>query len=141
MTGWRPSGRCRSRRSPTALPPAPRSIATSLDGVGSSHPNRAWSRPPQASQHQRRLGIVPVYADPTDGLAVPVHLLRTWTAGLLGTIGTPPDIAADVAEVLIASDRRGIASHCTARLPHQGALGHGRGLGPPPRPLPDAGRG
>jgi hypothetical protein len=26
---------------------------------------------------------VPVYADPVDGLAVPVPLLQTWTAGLV----------------------------------------------------------
>ena len=58
------------------------------------------------------------HADPTDGLAVPVQLLRTWTAGLLGTVGTPPDLASDVAEALVASDRRGLASHGTARLPN-----------------------
>jgi len=83
---------------------------------------------------------VPVYADPTDGLAVPVHLLRTWTAGLLGTIGTPPDIAADVAEVLIASDRRGIASHGTARLPNYVALVEAGVLDPAARPVREAGR-
>ena len=54
---------------------------------------------------------MPVYADPLDGLAVPVPLLRTWTARLVEAVGTPPDIAADVAEILVASDRRGIASH------------------------------
>ena len=83
---------------------------------------------------------MPVYADPTDGLAVPVHLLRTWTAGLLGTIGTPPDIAADVAEVLIASDRRGIASHGTARLPNYVALVEAGVLDPAARPVREAGR-
>jgi LDH2 family malate/lactate/ureidoglycolate dehydrogenase len=83
---------------------------------------------------------VPVYADPTDGLAVPVLLLRTWTAGLLGTIGTPPDIAADVAEVLVASDRRGIASHGTARLPNYVALVEAGVLDPAARPIRDAGR-
>ena len=83
---------------------------------------------------------MPVYADPTDGLAVPVHLLRTWTAGLLGTIGTPPDIAADVAEVLVASDRRGIASHGTARLPNYVALVEAGVLDPTARPVREAGR-
>lgn len=83
---------------------------------------------------------MPVYADPTDGLAVPVHLLRTWTAGLLGTIGTPADIAADVAEVLVASDRRGIASHGTARLPSYVALVEAGVLDPAARPVRDAGR-
>ena len=83
---------------------------------------------------------MPVYADPTDGLAVPVHLLRTWTAGLLGTVGTPPDIASDVAEVLIASDRRGIASHGTARLPNYVALVEAGVLDPAARPVREAGR-
>jgi LDH2 family malate/lactate/ureidoglycolate dehydrogenase len=83
---------------------------------------------------------VPVYADPTDGLAVPVPLLRTWTAGLLGSIGTPADIAEDVAEVLVASDRRGIASHGTARLPNYVALVEAGVLDPAGRPIRDAGR-
>ncbi|MDP9483109.1 MAG: Ldh family oxidoreductase [Chloroflexota bacterium] len=83
---------------------------------------------------------MPVYADPTDGLAVPVPLLRTWTAGLLGRIGTPPDIAADVAEVLVASDRRGIASHGTARLPNYVALVEAGVLDPAARPVREAGR-
>jgi L-2-hydroxycarboxylate dehydrogenase (NAD+) len=65
---------------------------------------------------------VPVYADPVDGLAVPVTLLQTWTAGLVERLGTPADVAADVAEVLVASDARGIASHGTARLPNYVAL-------------------
>ena len=72
---------------------------------------------------------VPVYADPLDGLAVPVDLLQTWTARLVDRLGTPDDIAADVAEVLVASDRRGIASHGTARLPNYVALDRGRGHG------------
>ena len=83
---------------------------------------------------------MPVYADPTDGLAVQVPLLRTWTAGLLGAIGTPPDIAADVAEVLVASDRRGIASHGTARLPNYISLVEAGVLDPAARPVRDAGR-
>ena len=41
---------------------------------------------------------------------------------LLGTLGTPGDIASDVAEILLAADRRGIASHGTARLPNYVAL-------------------
>lgn len=83
---------------------------------------------------------MPVYADPADGLAVPVHLLRTWTAGLLGAIGTPPDIAADVADVLVASDRRGIASHGTARLPNYVALVEAAVLDPAARPIRETGR-
>ena len=55
---------------------------------------------------------MPVYADPVDGLAVPAKLLQAWTARLVESLGTPPDIAADVAEVLVASDRRGIRRLC-----------------------------
>jgi LDH2 family malate/lactate/ureidoglycolate dehydrogenase len=54
---------------------------------------------------------VPVYANPIDGLAVPADLLQAWTARLVEILNTPADIAADVAEVLVASDMRGIASH------------------------------
>jgi L-2-hydroxycarboxylate dehydrogenase (NAD+) len=60
---------------------------------------------------------VPVYVDPEDGAVVEPDGLRSWTAALVRRLGTPADIAADVAEVLVASDRRRIASHGTARLP------------------------
>src|SRR3954447_24407780 len=65
---------------------------------------------------------MPVYADPTDGRRLAPNALRDWTARIVEWIGTPPDIAADVAEILVASDRRGIASHGTARLPNYVAL-------------------
>ena len=58
---------------------------------------------------------MPTYADPVDGLAVPVDLLLTWTAGLIESVGTPPDIAADVATVLVASDGRRPAG-CLAKV-------------------------
>jgi L-2-hydroxycarboxylate dehydrogenase (NAD+) len=83
---------------------------------------------------------VPVYADPVDGLAVPVGLLQAWTAGLVERVGTPPDIAADVATVLVASDRRGIASHGTARLPNYIALIDAGVMDPTARPVVDGGR-
>jgi L-2-hydroxycarboxylate dehydrogenase (NAD+) len=83
---------------------------------------------------------VPVYADPSDGLAVPVDLLQAWTARLVEQLGTPSDIAADVAEVLVASDRRGIASHGTARLPNYIALIEARVMDPAARPVVDGGR-
>ncbi|HEX3428789.1 MAG TPA: Ldh family oxidoreductase [Candidatus Limnocylindrales bacterium] len=83
---------------------------------------------------------MPVYADPTDGLAVPVELLRAWTARLVESAGTPSDIAADVAEVLVASDRRGIASHGTARLPNYLALIEAGVMDPAARPIEDGGR-
>ena len=83
---------------------------------------------------------MPVYADPLDGLAVPVDLLQTWTARLVGRLGTPEDIAADVADVLVASDRRGIASHGTARLPNYAALIEAGVMDPASRPVVDGGR-
>lgn len=61
---------------------------------------------------------VPVYADPEDGVAIMPAALQAWTAEVLGRCETPPDIAADVAEILVASDRRGIASHGTAPVIH-----------------------
>jgi len=83
---------------------------------------------------------MPVYADPIDGLAVPVDLLQAWTARLVESLGTPADIAADVAEILVASDRRGIASHGTARLPSYVALIEAGVMDPAARPSEDAGR-
>ena len=65
---------------------------------------------------------MPVYRDPDDPRALRATDLQAWTAGILERLGTPADIAADVAEVLLASDRRGIASHGTARLPQYVSL-------------------
>ncbi|HEX2469475.1 MAG TPA: Ldh family oxidoreductase [Candidatus Limnocylindrales bacterium] len=83
---------------------------------------------------------MPVYADPVDGLAVPADLLQAWTARLVEAAGTPPDIAADVAEVLVASDRRGIASHGTARLPNYLGLIEAGVMDPAGRPVVHGGR-
>ena len=83
---------------------------------------------------------MPVYADPSDGLAVPPALLRSWTARLLGATGTPDDIAADVSEILVAADRRGIASHGTARLANYVALIEAGVMDPAARPVRDGGR-
>ena len=60
---------------------------------------------------------MPVYPDPDDGAVIVAKDLHAWTDALVRRVGTPPDIAADVAEILLASDLRGIASHGTARLP------------------------
>ena len=57
------------------------------------------------------------YLDPADGIVVDASALQAWTLALVQQVGTPSDISADVAEVLLASDLRGIASHGTARLP------------------------
>jgi LDH2 family malate/lactate/ureidoglycolate dehydrogenase len=83
---------------------------------------------------------MPVYSDPRDGLSVAVEDLRAWTQTLIEAIGTPSDIASDVADVLLVSDRRGIASHGTARLPNYVALVEAGVLEPAARPVRDAGK-
>lgn len=77
---------------------------------------------------------MPVYADPIHGVLVHPLALRGWTVALLGALGTPSDIGGDVAEVLLASDRRGIASHGTARLPNYVALVEAGVMDPAARP-------
>ena len=77
---------------------------------------------------------VPVYDDPVDGRALPSADLEAWTARLIERLGTPADIAADVAALLSASDRRGIASHGTARLPQYVSLVEAGVLDPAARP-------
>ncbi len=73
---------------------------------------------------------MPVYEDPASGVTVGGSLLRDWTVAILAALGTPSDIAADVADVLVASDRRGIASHGTARLAQLRQPRRGRGPQP-----------
>jgi LDH2 family malate/lactate/ureidoglycolate dehydrogenase len=77
---------------------------------------------------------MPVYADPIDGVALAADALTDWTGRVVERMGTPPDIAADVACILVASDRRGIASHGTARLPRYAALIEGGAMDPMARP-------
>jgi len=78
---------------------------------------------------------MPLYPDPIDARAIPAQALLSWTASLVEKLGTPPDIAADVAEVLLAADRRGIASHGTARLPQYVALVEEGVMDPVTRPV------
>ena len=61
--------------------------------------------------------------------------LRAWTRSLVQRAGTPPDFAADVAEVLVASDLRGIASHGVARLAQYLKLVNAGVLDPAARPV------
>src|SRR6478672_2293714 len=77
---------------------------------------------------------MPVYEDPPDARALDMVELQDWTAAIVERIGTPPDIAADVAEVLLSSDRRGIASHGTARLTQYAALVEAGVMDPTARP-------
>jgi LDH2 family malate/lactate/ureidoglycolate dehydrogenase len=83
---------------------------------------------------------MPVYASPSDGVPVQVGRLRAWTVDAVVALGTPEDIARDVAEVLVASDRRGIASHGTARLPNYATLVRAGVMDPAARPVRDGGR-
>ena len=83
---------------------------------------------------------MPVYRDPVDGLVLDESALQAWTSKLLTALATPDDIAGDVAEILVASDRRGIASHGTARLPNYVALVEARVLEPSARPVISRGR-
>jgi LDH2 family malate/lactate/ureidoglycolate dehydrogenase len=77
---------------------------------------------------------VPVYTDPRDGRSIAPAALEAWTARLIERLGTPADAAGDVATLLVASDRRGIASHGTARLPQYVALVEAGVLDPAARP-------
>jgi LDH2 family malate/lactate/ureidoglycolate dehydrogenase len=78
---------------------------------------------------------MPVYEDPADGATIRAPLLRAWVAALLAALETPVDIAEDVAEILLAADRRGIASHGTARLPNYAALVEAGVMDPAARPV------
>ena len=77
---------------------------------------------------------MPTYADPEGGRALPAAELLDWTTTVLQRFETPADIAADVAEVLVAADRRAIASHGTARLPQYVALIEAGAMDPAARP-------
>jgi LDH2 family malate/lactate/ureidoglycolate dehydrogenase len=83
---------------------------------------------------------VPVYEDPVDGVTVAAKPLRVWTEALVQRVGTPADIAADVAEILLASDLRGIASHGTARLPQYLKLVAAGVMDPSARPVKERGK-
>ena len=78
---------------------------------------------------------MPVYEDPVDAHLLDPVVLHAWTASIVRRLGTPGDIAEDVAEVLVASDRRGIASHGTARLTQYVALVEAGVMDPVARPV------
>jgi len=83
---------------------------------------------------------MPVYDDPIGGLRLDAGALQRWTTTLVERLGAPGDIAADVAELLIASDLRGIASHGTARLPQYVKLAEARVMDPAARPVLERGK-
>lgn len=88
----------------------------------------------------RDLFTMALYPDPADGLVIEAERLRAWTDALVRRVGTPPDIAADVAELLLAADLRGIASHGTARLPQYLKLIEAGVVDPARRPVKEVGK-
>ncbi len=95
------------------------------------------------SLHQKELRdlfTMALYLDPADGLVIEAERLRAWTDALVRRVGTPPDIAADVAELLLAADLRGIASHGTARLPQYLKLIEAGVVDPARRPVKEVGK-
>jgi len=78
---------------------------------------------------------MPLYPDPVDGFAVASDKLWAFTNELVRRVGTPADIASDVADILLASDLRGIASHGTARLPQYLKLVEAGVMDPAARPV------
>jgi len=83
---------------------------------------------------------MPLYPDPIDGFIVEAEPLRAWTEALVRRVGTPGDIAADVAKLLLAADLRGIASHGTARLPQYLKLIEAGVVDPAGRPVKEGGK-
>lgn len=69
------------------------------------------------------------------GPAVAASALEQWTVEVLQALGTPTDIAQDVATILVAADRRGVASHGTARLPNYVARVDVGAINPTARPV------
>lgn len=65
--------------------------------------------------------------------------LIDWTAEIVRSLGTPDDIASDVAEVLVAADLRGVESHGTFRLPVYARLAEASVIVVGARPVPDGG--
>lgn len=68
---------------------------------------------------------MPPFELPTDGFVVDHARLLDWTTRVICHVGTPADMADDVAAVLVAADLRGITSHGTGRLPMYVALVEG----------------
>ncbi|MGZ7041295.1 MAG: Ldh family oxidoreductase [Thermoanaerobaculia bacterium] len=83
---------------------------------------------------------MPVYDDPIGGVRLDAGGLLRWTTMVVERLGAPGDIAADVAEILIASDLRGIASHGTARLLQYVKLAEAGVMEPAARPLLERGK-
>jgi LDH2 family malate/lactate/ureidoglycolate dehydrogenase len=59
---------------------------------------------------------MPPFDVPREGFLIDHVILRDWTRLVISSVGTADDVADDVAEVLVAADLRGVASHGTGRL-------------------------
>ncbi len=79
------------------------------------------------------------FGDPIAGVRVDAAALLEWTSDVVRRLGTPDDIAQDVAEVVVAADLRGIASHGTFRLPVYAALAEAGVIATAARPVRDRG--
>ena len=84
--------------------------------------------------------LMPLYPDPIDGVIIGEKALCAWTDSIVRGVGTPPVIAADVTEVLVAADLRGIASHGTARLSQYVTLVEAGLMDPEARPVRERGK-
>ncbi len=76
---------------------------------------------------------------PSNVVTIGEPSLHAWTAEIVRRVGTPDDIAADVADVLIAADLRGVSSHGTFRLPVYAALAEASVIATAARPARDGG--
>jgi LDH2 family malate/lactate/ureidoglycolate dehydrogenase len=76
---------------------------------------------------------------PGDSVVIDALALRGWTAAIVRRVNTPDDIAADVADVLVAADLRGVASHGTFRLPVYARLAEAGVIDTQARPVEDGG--
>jgi len=79
------------------------------------------------------------FGEPIDGIRVDANALLGWTADIIRRLRTPDDVAQDVAEVLVAADLRGIASHGTFRLPVYASLAEAGVIATTARPSRDGG--
>jgi len=109
-----------------------------LDAEQQSAGRKAPNLP--ARETNQDLSNMPLYPDPVQGFVIEAESLRAWTDALVRRVGTPGDIAGDVAEILVAADLRGIASHGTARLPQYLKLVEAQVMDPAARPAMETGK-
>lgn len=95
-----------------------------------------------AQPNQNHPRFAPLMADldaRPQAIRIDAELLRAWVAEIVTRLETPADIAADVADVLVAADLRGVVSHGTFRLPVYAKLAQAGVISTNARPRPDGG--